>query len=470
MKEKEITLMSLAEISKMLQRKKISPVEIVEECIKCTKKLQPKLNAYITFLEDEAKKDAKIAEKEIQSGMKSPLHGIPIALKDLFYTKGILTTAGSRLLSDFKPEYNGTITERLKKSGAILMGKTNLHEFAFGPTNEDSYYGPTRNPWDTSRITGGSSGGSAITVATGMAYMAMGTDTGGSVRIPSAFCGVVGFKPTYGLASLHGIIPLSFTLDHPGPLTRSVYDTAITMDAITGYDSKDPCIERYKGKNTSFAKKLKNIDNMKDFTIGIPSNFYFDKVDYEVEKLVKNALADFKQLGAKIKYIEIPYLDTVPAVSTTIMFSEAAFYHKDRLAIHPGEYKQAVKERLEQGMKYSALDYISALKDREKIFHAWDKAIQQLDAVVTPTLPITAYKIGSKTVITRGKEEPAREMCVRHTRFANTIGCPALSVPCGFTSDGLPAGIMIMGRKYDDLTVLKIGYAYEKHFPFLYKQ
>jgi aspartyl-tRNA(Asn)/glutamyl-tRNA(Gln) amidotransferase subunit A len=471
MKEKDLIMMSIKEISSMIKKKQISPVEIVEECVNRTKKLQPELNAYITFLEEEAKKKAKIAEREImKEGPKSPLHGIPIALKDLFYTKGVLTSAGSKLLKDFKPDYDGTITDRLNKSGAILMGKTNMHEFAFGPTNEDSYYGSSKNPWDTSRITGGSSGGSAIAVATGMVYMGMGTDTGGSVRIPAAFCGVVGFKPTFGMGSLYGIIPLSFTLDHPGPLTRSVYDAAITMDIITGYDPKDPSIGKYKGGNTNLTEGLRDMDNVKGMTIGIPSNFYFDKVDYEVEKLVKNAISNLKQLGAEIKTIEIPYLDIVPDISTIIMFSEAAYNHKDRLAVYPDEYKSDVKARLDQGMKYSAIEYISALQQREKILNAWNKVISEVDVVVTPTLPIPAFKIGSKTVVSRGKEEPAREMCVRHTRFANTTGCPALSVPCGLTPEGLPAGLMIMGRNYDDFTVLKIGYAYEKHYSYKFKQ
>jgi len=468
---KDITMTSIAELSSLIKNKKISPVEVVDESLKRTNLLQDKLNAYITFLADEARATAKIAEQEImKDGPKSPLHGIPIALKDLFYTKGILTSAGSQLLANFKPDYDATITERLRNSGAILMGKTNLHEWAHGPTNEDSYYGPSRNPWDTSRITGGSSGGSAVAVATGMAYMAMGTDTGGSIRIPSALCGTVGFKPTFGLASLYGIIPLSLTLDHPGPLTRSVIDAAITMDMITGYDAKDPCRTKYKGKNTNFAKALKGVDKLDGMTIGIPSNFYFDKVDYEVENLVKNAISALEQLGATVKYIKIPYLDIVPSISTIIMCAESAFIHKDRLIAHPDGYKPDVKARLEQGKNYFAIDYISALQDRERVINAWNEALSQVDAVVTPTLPITAFKIGSISVSTRGKEEPAREMCIRHTRFANTTGCPALTVPCGLTPEGLPAGIMIMGHTHDDLTVLKIGYAYEKKNPYIFKQ
>jgi len=473
MREKDVTMMGIKEVSTMIKNKEISPVEIIEECVKRTKKLQPELNAYITFLEDEAKKEAKLAEEEImKNGPKTPLHGIPIALKDLFYTKGILTTAGSKLLSDFKPEYDSTITERLNQAGAILMGKTNTHEFAFGPTCEYSHFGACHNPWDPSRITGGSSGGSAIAVATGMAYMAMGSDTGGSVRIPSGFCGTVGFKATYGLASLYGVIPLSFTLDHPGPLTRSVYDVAVTMDYITGYDPKDPCLGRYKGEKINFSEGLDKIEDLKGIKIGVPTNFYFDKTDYAIEKLVRNAISDLEKLGAQIIDIEIPLLDRVPEVSTIIMFSEAAAYHKDNLALgtHPEDYKPAVRERLEQGLRYKATDYVSAIQEREKILSSWNKTISQVDVVVAPTLPVPAFKIGEKTVMTRGKEESSWAMCTRHTRFANTAGCPALTVPCGLTSEGLPAGLMIMGRNYDDNTVLKVGYAYEKQYPFTFKE
>ena len=205
-------------------------------------------------------------------------------------------------------------------------------------------------------------------------------------------------------------------------------------------------------------------------TIGIPSNFYFDKVDYEVEKLVKKAISAFKELGATVKFIKIPYLDVVPDVSTIIMSAEAALAHKDRLAVHPDGYKPDVKARLELGMSYSAIDYIKALQDREKIINTWEDALFHVDVVVTPTLTITAFKIGSTSVFTRGKEEPARKMCVRHTRLANMTGSPALTVPCGLTSDGLPVGVMIMGRNHDDLTVMKIGYAYEKHNPYIFKQ
>ena len=240
-KSNDLTLMTMAEVASLIKAGMISPVEIVEACLQRTESLQGKLNAYVYLMADEAKKAAKRAESEVRKNYKGPLHGIPIALKDLYYTKDIPTTGGSSLMVDFRPDFNGTVVQRLIDAGAIIMGKTNTHEWAFGPTTEESFFGPSRNPWNPKKITGGSSGGSAIAAVTGMAYVAMGSDTGGSVRIPSAMCGTVGFKPTYGLASLHGIIGLSFTLDTPGPLTRSVMDAALAMDAYAGADPLDPC-------------------------------------------------------------------------------------------------------------------------------------------------------------------------------------------------------------------------------------
>jgi len=450
----------------MLKDRTISSIELVDACLKRTDQLQSKLNPYITLLADQAKENAKQAQAEIdKNGLKSPMHGIPIALKDLYYTKGVLTTAASGILKDFKPDYDATITTRIREAGAVLMGKANTHEWAFGPTNEDSYFGPVRNPWDPERISGGSSGGSTVAVATGMAYMAMGSDTGGSIRVPAAYCGVVGFKPTYGLVSLYGVIPVSVTLDHPGPITRSVMDAAITMDMITGYDPLAPCLGREKGGSSNFAEQIKNADNLKGCVLGVPKNFYFDKTDYPIEEQFKETVKQLEALGAVIKYVEIPYLDDVPNVSTVIMFSEAAWSHKERVAKFPEAYQPMVMERFQKGMNFKATEYIQAMQDRNKIITAWEETLKELDAVITPTLPITAFKIGSATVVTRGKEEGARDMCVRHTRLANTTGGPALSVPNGMV-DGLPIGLMIMGKNGDDKRVLEIGYVFEKHNPY----
>ena len=462
----DIAMQSMHEVSKLLKDKKISSTELVDSCLKRTDLLQEKLNPYITLIADQARTDAKQAQAEIdKGGPKSPMHGIPYALKDLFYTKGILTSAGAKLLKDFIPDFDGTITARLKNTGAILMGKTNTHEWAFGPTGEDSFYGPTRNPWDPERISGGSSGGSAVAVATGMAYMAMGSDTGGSIRIPASLCGIVGFKPTYGLASLYGIIPLSVSLDHPGPLARSVMDVAITMDAITGNDPLDPCLGRKPGGSTNFAGQIEKTDNLRGFVLGIPKNFFLDKTDYGIEEKFQETVKKFEALGAVIRYIEIPLLDMVPDVSTIILFSEGAWTHKDRITKHPEAFQPMVLERIQKGMSFHVTEYIQAMQDRNRIISAWEEALKDIDAVIAPTLPITAYKLNSSTVVTRGKEEAARAMCTHHTRLANVTGGPALSIPMD-NVDGLPTGLMIMGRNGDDGRVLEIGYAFEKHNPY----
>ncbi|MBP1713989.1 MAG: glutamyl-tRNA(Gln) amidotransferase subunit [Deltaproteobacteria bacterium] len=468
-KGNDLTLMTLAEVASLIKAGKISPVEVVEACLKRTEALQGKLNAYVYSMADEAKKAAKRAESEVRKSYKGPLHGIPVALKDLYYTKGIPTTGGSSLMVDFRPEFNGTIVQRLIDAGAIIMGKTNTHEWAFGPTTEESFFGPSRNPWNPKKITGGSSGGSAIAAATGMAYVAMGSDTGGSIRIPSALCGTIGFKPTYGLASLHGIIGLSFTLDTPGPLTRSVMDAALAMDAYAGPDPLDPCPGRLSGPVPKFAESLKGVDNLKGKVIAVPTNFFFEKTDYEVEKLVMKGVAAMKDLGAEVRRIEIPSLELVPEVSTVILFSEAAQYHKDRFAEFPDKYQPGVKARLEQGGAYKAVEYIDALKGREKIMADWERALTGIDGVVVPTCPIPAYDIGLPApwnIQTRGKTEGGRAMLTHHTRLANTAGIPAISIPCGLSSDGLPVGLMIMGRRNDDAGVLRLGHAYEKHNPF----
>ena len=465
----DITMMTMAEVASLIKAGKISPVEVVDACLKRTEALQGKLNAYVYLMADEAKKAAKRAESEVKKNYKGPLHGIPIALKDLYYTKGIPTTGGSGLMADFRPDFNGTIVQRLIDAGAIIMGKTNTHEWAFGPTTEESFFGPSRNPWNPKKHPGGSSGGSAIAAATGMAYVGMGSDTGGSVRIPSAMCGTVGFKPTYGLASLNGIIGLSYTLDTPGPLTRSVMDAALAMDAYAGPDPLDPCPGRLSGPFPKFAESLKGVDNLKGKVISVPTNFFFDKTDHEVEKLVMKGVAAMKELGAEVRYIEIPSLELVPEVSTVILFSEAAHYHQERFAKFPNKYQPGVKARLEQGGAYKAVEYIDALKGREKIMADWERALTGIDGVVVPTCPIPAYDIGLPApwnIQTRGKTEGGRAMLTHHTRLANTAGIPAMSMPCGLTSEGLPVGLMIMGRRSDDVGVLRLGYAYEKHNHF----
>jgi aspartyl-tRNA(Asn)/glutamyl-tRNA(Gln) amidotransferase subunit A len=331
-----------------------------------------------------------------------------------------------------------------------MMGKTNTHEWAFGTTGDVSYFGPPRNPWDSERVTGGSSGGSAAAVASGMVYMATGTDTGGSVRIPAALCGVVGYKPTFGLASLNGVIPLSFTLDHPGAITRSVMDAAIAMDAMAGKD---------------FAQQLINAGDLKGVRLGVPENHFFDKTDYKVEAAFNESVKKLEALGAIIMRINIPYVDDVVNISTAIMFSEAAWYHKSRIAEHPEAFQPAVLDRLTNGMNLNVTEYIQALYDRNRLISLWEETMASFDAVITPTVPTAAFKINSTAVTLRGREEAAQAICHHHTRLANVLGAPALSVPCGM-ADGLPVGLQIIGMNGCDKRVLEIGYAYEKQYPF----
>lgn len=466
----DIAMMSVEQISKLIERKELSPVELAESSISRTKRLQPELNVYITFLEEQARKEAKEQEIQICHGdYKGKLHGIPIALKDMFYTKGILTTAGSKILKDFKPDYHATVVQRLLDAGVVLMGKTNTHEFAFGPTTEESYFGPTRNPWNPKKIPGGSSGGSAAAVASGMAYVAMGTDTGGSIRIPSHMCGTVGFKPTYGLVSLYGIVPMSTSSDHAGPLCRSVADAAIVVDAVTGTDPLDPCPEAVVGEKTHFYEQIKDVRDLKGKKIGVPINFFLEKTDYEVERVFLEGVERMKRLGAEVLPVEIPLLELVDETGDCIVFSGTAYTHRENFPKRREDYTEGVAERLEMANRYSAVEYIQALQNRERIKKAWEMVMNDLDAVVVPTCPIEPFDIGLPKpwlVKSRGKTEYGKQLCSRHTRFASLTGAPALSIPAGLTKNRLPVGMMILGRRLDDAGVLSVGLAYERNYGF----
>lgn len=470
--QQDITLMSMYEVSKLIAERKVSPVELVDACTKPTDLLQDELYAYITFLGEQARVDAEIAEREImRSGPRSPMHGIPVAIKDLYHTKGILTTAGSLFLKDFIPEENSTIVQRMLDAGAINMGKTNTHSWAFA-SHTNSQYGQSRNPWDSSKIPGGSSGGSGIAAATGMAYIAMGSDTGGSVRIPAALCGCVGYKPSYGLASLAGIIPLSYTLDHPGPLTRSVMDCAIWSDLTSGFDPNDPCPDRYLGGPTKFVEELETVKSMKGMRVGVPINFYFEKCHPEIEAMYREALMKMKELGAELIEIQIPMVERVQEVSAIVLYSEAAHFHKERIETNPGGFSPMDTARLKQGMANSVNDYIEGMLLREQIKRAWEESTKCVDVVATPTTSIAAFPVGTPdemvtmTVNVGGSDENVNEMIVRNTRLGNTTGTPSVSVPMGFTSENLPCGLMFSGRLHHDIDVLRAAWAYEQANPY----
>lgn len=454
----ELAMMRLSEVGELLDTGQVSPVDLVWAVAGQIESRQSEINAFITPLIDEALALAKRAEAEIaENGRKSPLDGIPVALKDLFFTAGVRTTAGSKVLSQFVPEEDGTVARKLKEAGSLLIGKTNTHEFAFGPTNESSYFGPTRNPWDSRLISGGSSGGSGAAVATGMAYMAMGTDTGGSIRIPACLVGVVGFKPSYGLVSLNGIVPLSYSCDHPGPLARSVMDIALTMDIIAGLDD-----ERMP-KVSGFARALSVPGDkpLAGMLIGVPANFFFDKVEPEIEHLVREAIHRMEAAGAVTEEVFIPRIDEVFAVTSTVMSWEAAQYHRHYLEQRPDDYQPDVKTRLEKALNITDAEYHDAMRLMAEIRREMDQVYSRVALLATPTLPVVAYPIGQTSIMVRGNMEPARDTLVRHTRLANLTGGPAISVPCGLTAQRLPCGIQIMGKPLDDLTVLRAAHVCE---------
>jgi aspartyl-tRNA(Asn)/glutamyl-tRNA(Gln) amidotransferase subunit A len=465
----DLAMLTLKQASDLVARRQVSPLELVDAALERTDRLQPSLNAYITLLADEVRAEAKRLGDRLATGASpGPLAGIPVALKDLYYTRGIRTTAGSKILRDFVPDFDSAVTEHLRQAGAMLMGKTNTHEFAYGPTAEASFFGPVRNPWDTSRITGGSSGGSGAAVAAGLAYMAMGSDTGGSIRIPASLCGVVGFKPTYGLISLYGVVPLSTSFDHAGPLVRSVMDAAMTMDAIAGYDPRDPnsVAQHPAGYAAALAPVTASEKPLKGLVAGVPLGFFWEKVEPEVEAEVRGAIKTLGELGADLREVTIPGLDEVPGITSVIMGAEAACYHRDYLANRADDYQPDVRQRLEAAASVEAWKLVLAIAQRKEALERLACAMKGIDVLVMPTEPVPAYKIGTQTLRIKGNTEPAREMLVRHTRLGNMTGGPALSVPCGLVPPGLPCGLQILGKRLDDIKVLKVGYAYEMARPW----
>jgi len=319
----DLAFLSIDQAAKLLEKKEISPVELVEACLARIERLNPHLNSFITVIPDRARREARAAQRDIARGKwKGPLHGIPISLKDNIWSRGIRTTAGSKILADFVPKADSDVAARLKRAGAILLGKTNLHEFAYGVTNDNPHFGPARNPWNRERITGGSSGGSAAAVASGMCLASVGSDTGGSIRIPSALCGVAGLKPTFGLVSVQGIVPLAGSLDHAGPIARSATDVCVILEALAGEYPRPAARPDYRKLRRMLPKRLR---------LGWPDEYFFDRVDAEVRRLIEDAVAIFQSVGAEIKKVKMPRLKAALLPATNdIALAEATHYHESQ--------------------------------------------------------------------------------------------------------------------------------------------
>jgi aspartyl-tRNA(Asn)/glutamyl-tRNA(Gln) amidotransferase subunit A len=447
--------LSIEEAGRLLRKREISPVELVDAALARIERGNPRLNAFLMIVADEARRQARAAERAIRRGNSSgPLHGIPISLKDNFWTRGVRSTAGSKILETFVPDEDSEVASRLVRAGAILLGKTNMHEFAYGITNENPHYGPVRNPWAQERISGGSSGGSAVAVATGMGFASMGTDTGGSIRIPASLCGIVGLKPTYGLVSVAGVVPLAETMDHAGPLARTVTDVCIILQAVAEKYPKGARVPEYRKLRKSIPRR---------FRLGWPKEYFFDRLDAEVRWAMDAAGKTLESLGARIEEVSLPHLGESVEPSTNIAMAEATRYHESQgyFPARAAEYGEDVRKRLEMGRDVRAVDYLNAFAVKREIQKEFQDAYARVDALIAPALPIGAPRIGENELMIEGEKETVRSALVRLNRPANLTGDPAISIPCGFTRAGLPIGLQLIAPRWSESRLLAIALAYE---------
>jgi aspartyl-tRNA(Asn)/glutamyl-tRNA(Gln) amidotransferase subunit A len=456
---------TIEELTVLLAKSRVSPVDLTEQFLLRIERHNPQLNAYLTVTAEHALAAARRAEKELTrrrgSGRRHrPLLGIPITFKDNIWTRGIRTTAGSKVLRDFVPAEDATVARKLARAGAILLGKTNLHEFAYGITTNNAHYGPAHNPWALDRIPGGSSGGSAVAIAAGLCTASVGTDTGGSIRIPAAMCGIVGLKPTFGRVSVFGTVPLAPAFDHVGPLARSVADAAILLGLLAGRDPLDPASssQRVEDFGAALRKPLRK------FRLGRPREYFWEKLDGEVRRLTEAAVHDMEKRGAVVREISLPHLSESVEASTNMSLAETRHGHEAAgyYPAHAGEYSEEVRERIEAGGKVLAVQYLAGLDVQKRVRAEFDAALRDVDAIVAPTVPVAAPPIGAHHVQIDGEQIGIRAALVGMNRPANFTGHPAISVPCGFTRDGLPVGLQLIGRSFDESTLLRIAYAYER--------
>ena len=455
-----LTGLTLAEAADLLHAKKVSPVELTNACLERIQQLNPKLNAFITITGESALHEARAAEAEIQRGnWRGPLHGIPIALKDLVDTAGVRTTAASGLFKDRVPTQDAEIVRRLKAAGAVFLGKLNMHEFAFGGSSVISFFGPVHNPWNPAYCTGGSSGGSAAAVSAGLCYAAIGSDTGGSVRQPAAYCGIVGLKPTYGVVSTRGAIPLSWYLDHLGPMTRTVRDAALMLQVIAGYDREEMTsietpIPDYTATIAAATSQLR---------VGVPRAYFYDEIDSEIQAALGTALAVLQKLTASVR--DIKPLATDEKYSSlvdpcrTVLGAEAYAYHQDWISKTPELYQPETLKRIRAGADIATPTYIRSRRQLDQYRRSISQVFDSVDALVTPTTAVPPFSISDlgDPATLRTKEL----LMLRNTRPFNGLGLPTISVPCGFTRTGLPIGMQITGRAGEEATVLRLADAYE---------
>jgi aspartyl-tRNA(Asn)/glutamyl-tRNA(Gln) amidotransferase subunit A len=468
MNETELAYLSIGEVAGLFRSGKLSPVELTEVLLRRIERMNPSLNAYITVTDALARTQAKNAEVELSVRRRRKsrvdrglLHGVPISLKDNIFTAGIRTTAGSAILRNFIPDRDAPVVAKLKQAGAVFLGKTNLHEFAYGVTTNNVHYGAAHNPWDESRSAGGSSGGSGAALAAGLCFGSIGTDTGGSIRIPASLCGVVGLKPTFNLVDVAGVIPLSATLDCVGPMARSAQDAAIVLRAISDPENR---------KSLNPPKRSLPLKKLSHIRLGLPREFFFEVISNEVQRVFDGAVRLLRRLGAKTAEVSIPLLLETESAGNRIGWAEATRYHQhagwfpDRAA----EYSEDVRTRLQAGTKVLATEYLEALEQRQSFIDQLQQVMgtAALDVLVVPTTPIAAPLINEEMTRVGKVDRPTRALLLRLNRPANLAGVPAISVPCGLTPGGLPVGLQLIGAPNSEELLLSIASVFERSNAF----
>jgi aspartyl-tRNA(Asn)/glutamyl-tRNA(Gln) amidotransferase subunit A len=447
---------TIAELAARLRRREVSPVEITRDCLNRIEQGNPALNAFITVMAESALAEARTAEAEILRGeWRGPLHGVPVALKDLIDTAGVRTTAGSALYKDRIPNHDAEVVRRLRQAGAVIVGKNNLHEFAYGGSSLVSHFGDVQNPWDVARMAGGSSGGSAAAVAAGLAYAAIGTDTAGSIREPAALCGCVGLKPTYGRVSSRGVIPLSRSLDHIGPLTATVQDAAIVLQAIAGYDAMD--VTSADVPVADYVSAL--CQDVKGMYVGVVRGYFFDELDAKVASAMEHALRGLQSLGAELR--EVRFGENDVPTDRTLQAAESYAFHAESVAKSPELYQAETVRRIRSGEAVTAAEYIQRRHELDEARRGIRAIFADVDVLVTPTTRMPAPVIADLK-IDPDALRPAELKLLRNTRPFNVWGLPAISVPCGFTESGLPIGMQIAGPHWREDLVLRLAHAYEQ--------
>jgi aspartyl-tRNA(Asn)/glutamyl-tRNA(Gln) amidotransferase subunit A len=450
----DLAWLSLAEASELVRQRKVSAVELTRACLVRIERLDPRLNAFITVTAEQALKQAKAADAEIAQGRwRGALHGMPIALKDLIDTAGVRTTAASAIFANRVPREDAEVVRRLRDAGAVLLGKLNMHEFAYGDSSAQSHYGPVRNPWDPERVSGGSSGGSAAAVAAGLCYAALGSDTGGSIRQPAAYCGIVGLKPTYGLVSTRGVVPLSWSLDHIGPMCRRVADAALSLQPIAGYDPLDT--NSLAATPPDYAAALR--ERVSTLRLGVPRTVFYERLDPEIERAVTEALGVLRRLTASIRDVELPQYKMLPVVGP-----EAYAFHAPYFTKTPERYQPMTRRRLEAGSRVTAAAYIEARRELDRLRRAVVPVFNTVDLLVTPTTPILAATVQEALDDPGTPPAGGVALSLRNTQPFDIYGLPCISVPCGFSRDGLPIGVSISGPHLGEGMVLALAHAYEQ--------